>query len=43
MSEVDAAVSRMAIALEDTFRVWCGFRQATCAIGGVTRGAWCAC
>ena len=41
MSGVDAAVLRVAVFLEYTSRVWLVFRQVACAIGGVTRGAWC--
>ena len=39
MSGVDAVVSLVAIVLEYTFRMWFGFRQYACTIGGVTRGA----
>ena len=43
MSGVDASVLRVAIVLEYAFLMWSGFRQATCAKGGVARGAWFAC
>ena len=42
MPGADASVLRLTVVLEYTFRVWSGFRQVTCAIGGVTRGAWLA-
>ena len=38
MYEVDASVSRVAVVLKYTCRVWSGFGKAACAIGGVMRG-----
>ena len=40
MSGVDPSVLRMTAVLKYTIHVWSGFQQVSCAIVGVTRGAW---